>query len=341
MVEMFGLLKELTARQTPEKVLIREEARHLVTKHVNFVSLIRVEEEKNVEGNVVVDENVIEPDRSDVAVPLKEVDKINGAKNRTDGEPVRSAKELVEAPSSQNVGYYLKHKINEKLIEGLVENHRFNDSMSTTREDIGGNFEIPCNVGGLKHIDALIDQGSDVNVMPLSIYNKLTDERHAETDIRLSLASHSNTCPLGIVEDVLVDVAGYMYPVDFIILYIKEDEKRPFILGTPFLTTAKAVIKFDKGTITLRSGKNKISFHRMPERLGKIEKGIKNSIEPITPTMIVNRLVLEWEERIKLHQEMEMKFDQWRSKNFNLEFPTPKKGECGLEDKRRSHVRGV
>ncbi|GJY65845.1 zinc finger, CCHC-type containing protein [Tanacetum coccineum] len=87
--------------------------------------------------------------------------------------------------------------------------------------------------------------------------------------------------------------------MDFMILDIKEDEKGPFILGTPFLTTAKAVIKFDKGTITLRSRKNKISFYRMPEPLGKIEKGIKNDIEPIAPTMTVNRLVLEWEERIK------------------------------------------
>nr|GEY26096.1 hypothetical protein [Tanacetum cinerariifolium] len=39
--------------------------------------------------------------------------------------------------------------------------------------------------------------------------------------------------------------------MDFVILDIKKDEKRPFILGTPFLITAKAVIKFIKGTITL------------------------------------------------------------------------------------------
>ncbi|GJT16515.1 reverse transcriptase domain-containing protein [Tanacetum coccineum] len=114
---------------------------------------------------------------------------------------------------------------------------------------------------------------------------------------------------LGIAEDVLVDVAGYVYPVDFMILDIKEDEKRPFILGTPFLTMAKVVIKFDKGTITLRSGKSKISFHRIPKSLCKVEKGIKNDIEPIAPTMTVNRIVLEWEEKIKLHQEKEMKFD--------------------------------
>ncbi|GJZ76376.1 nucleotide-binding alpha-beta plait domain-containing protein, partial [Tanacetum coccineum] len=146
--------------------------------------------------------------------------------------------------SSHTVGYYLKHRINEKLIEGLVENEKFNDSVPATRvrkmkqktynllpkgpmhdailkkkitrkEDVGGNFEIPCNIGGLKHTNALVDQGSDVNVMPLSTYNKLTDERPTETDIRLSLASHSYIYPLGITKYVLVDVAGYVHPIDF------------------------------------------------------------------------------------------------------------------------------
>nr|GFC28746.1 reverse transcriptase domain-containing protein [Tanacetum cinerariifolium] len=125
---------------------------------------------------------------------------------------------------------------------------------------------------------------------------RLTNKRPAKTDIRISLAKHSYIYPLGIAEDVLVDVVGYVYPMDFMILNIKEDEKRPFILGTPFLTTAKAVIKFDKDTITLRSGKSKISFHRIPESLCKVEKGINKDIETISLTMTVNRLVLEWKE---------------------------------------------
>nr|GEZ19496.1 hypothetical protein [Tanacetum cinerariifolium] len=157
----------------------------------------------------------------------------------------------------------------------------------TRKENISGNFEIPCNIGGLKHMNALVDQGSDVNIMPLPAYMKLTDKRPVEMDIRLSLAGHSYIYPLGIAEYVLVDVARYVYPVDFMILNIRKDKKRPFILGTPFMTTTKAVIKFNKGTITLRSGK-----------------------KPIAPTMTVNRLVLEWEERIKLHQKKEMEFDQ-------------------------------
>ncbi|GKE87781.1 zinc finger, CCHC-type containing protein, partial [Tanacetum coccineum] len=240
---------------------------------------------------------------------------------------------------------------NEELIERLVENQKFNDSLSATRvgklkqktynlspkgpvhdailkkkitkkEDIGGNFEIPCNIGGLKSTSTLFDQGSDANVMPFSTYNKLTNERLAETKIRLSLASHSYIYPLGIAKNVLVDVAGYVYPVDLVIMDIKEDERRLFILGTPFLTIAKAVIKFDKGTITLKSEKSKISFQRIPRPKDTIKKGVKNDIEPIAPIKTVNRLVLEWEEKIKLHQEKKMKFGQWRSKMFKSKHPT-------------------
>ncbi|GKD06397.1 hypothetical protein Tco_1181371, partial [Tanacetum coccineum] len=129
---------------------------------------------------------------------------VNKAENGIKNEPIRKdeKEETIEAPNSQPVEYYLKHRINEKLIERLVDNHRFNDSLSgarvgkikgrtynlsprgpvyeailrkkiTKKEDIGGNFEIPCNIGGLKHMNALVDQGSDMNVMPLFTYMKL------------------------------------------------------------------------------------------------------------------------------------------------------------------------
>ncbi|GJW25699.1 MAK10-like protein [Tanacetum coccineum] len=360
MTEMFRLLKELMTNRTPEKVLIREEAKFPVTKNVNSISLARGEEERSDKTDETLD-NIVKPTRIETEIPVKEAERNNETKNK----PIKKAKEeeVVEVLSSWPVEYYLKHRINEKLIEGLVDNNRFNDSLSrarvgkvkgktynalprghvyevilnkriTKKEDIGGNFKIPCSIGGLKHVNALVDQGSDVNVMPYSTYMKLTDERPAETDIRLSLASHSYIYPLGIVEDVSVEVAEHVYPVDFVILDIKENEKRPFILGTPFLTTAKAAIKFDKGTITLRSGKSKISFHRIPDSPCMTEKGVKNDIEPIAPTMTVNRLVLEWEERIKLHLEREMEFNQWRSKNFKGKHPTLITTKGGMEDKR-------
>ncbi|GKF66271.1 hypothetical protein Tco_0192788 [Tanacetum coccineum] len=47
MAEMFRLLKELTTSRAPKKVLIRDEAKSLVTKNVNSISLTRGEEERN------------------------------------------------------------------------------------------------------------------------------------------------------------------------------------------------------------------------------------------------------------------------------------------------------
>ncbi|GJX08902.1 MAK10-like protein [Tanacetum coccineum] len=322
MAEMFGLLKELRTNRAHEKVLIREETKSPVTENVNSISLTRGEEERNDDNDVVTGNDIKKTTITEMEVSVKEAKTKNVAENNTKNKPIKKAKkeEAVEAPNSQLVEYYLKHRINEKLIEGLGPVYEgILRKKITRKEDIRGNFEIPCNIGDPKHMNALVDQRSNVNVMPLSTYMKLTDKRLAETDIRLSLASHSYIYLLGIVEDVLIEVAEHMYLVYFVILDIKENEKRPFILGTPFLTTAKALIKFDKGTITLRSRKSKISFYRIPESFCKDKKGIKNDIEPIAPTMTVNRIILEWEEKIKLHQEKEMEFDRRRNKNFNVD----------------------
>ncbi|GJX14388.1 MAK10-like protein [Tanacetum coccineum] len=260
MAEMFGLLKEIITNRALEKVLIIEEAKSPVTKNVNSISLARKEEERNDKDDIATDGGI---NKTNTEIPVKEANKESKADDGTKNKPTRKTKnkEAAEVPSSQLVGYYLKHRINEKLIKGLVDNYRLNDSLSevqvgkikgktynvsprghvyeailkkkiTRKEDIGGNFEIPCNIGDLKDINALVDQGFDVNVMPLSTYMKLTNERPAETNIRLSLASHSCIYPLGIAENVLVEVAEHVYPVDFMILDIKEDEKRHFILGT-------------------------------------------------------------------------------------------------------------
>ncbi|GJT36686.1 hypothetical protein Tco_0927105 [Tanacetum coccineum] len=191
MAEMFGLLKELTTSTAPEKVLIREEAKSPVTKNVNSISLARGEEERNDDNDVATGDDIVKPTGTKTGMPVKEAEKENEAENGIKNEPIRKAgkKETTEAPSSQPVEYYLKNMINGKLIEGLVDNHRFNDSLSgarvgkikgrtynllprgpvyeailrkkiTRKEDIRGNFKIPCNIGGLKHMNALVDQGS-------------------------------------------------------------------------------------------------------------------------------------------------------------------------------------
>nr|GEU29770.1 hypothetical protein [Tanacetum cinerariifolium] len=104
-----------------------------------------------------------------------------------------------------------------------------------------------------------------------------------------------------------------MYPIDFVILDIKEDRRKPSILRTSFLTTARVEIKFDKGTITLQSGKSKVNFHKWLELFRKFEERKGDTIETLS---IVNECLLEWKERIKLHHEKELELDQWRNKMF-------------------------
>ncbi|GJR48146.1 hypothetical protein Tco_1139804 [Tanacetum coccineum] len=57
MTEMFGILKELTTSRAPKKVLIREEAKFLVTKNVNSISLTRGEEERSEKTDVTTRDN--------------------------------------------------------------------------------------------------------------------------------------------------------------------------------------------------------------------------------------------------------------------------------------------
>ncbi|GJZ15063.1 hypothetical protein Tco_0550740 [Tanacetum coccineum] len=61
MTEMFGLLKELTTSRTPEKVLIREEAKFPVTKNVNSISLARGEKERSDKIDVATVNDIEKP----------------------------------------------------------------------------------------------------------------------------------------------------------------------------------------------------------------------------------------------------------------------------------------
>ncbi|GJY20913.1 hypothetical protein Tco_0393479 [Tanacetum coccineum] len=119
--------------------------------------------------------------------------------------------------------------------EEAMDDVKDNESDKSVNEDsirwgkyVDRPMKMP-RIGRLKFMNTIANQGSDVNIMPLSIYNKLSSEKPIGTNIRLSLANYSYIYPLGIEEDVLVDVAGFVYPVDFVILDIKEDEYMPLI----------------------------------------------------------------------------------------------------------------
>ena len=60
------------------------------------------------------------------------------------------------------------------------------------------------------------------------------------------MAYRSMAQPEGILEDVLVKVGKFIFPVDFMVIDIKEDKKIPLLLGGPFLATGAALVDVNK-----------------------------------------------------------------------------------------------
>ncbi|GJZ15226.1 homeodomain-like protein [Tanacetum coccineum] len=96
--------------------------------------------------------------------------------------------------------------------------------------------------------------------MPLSTYLNLGLGELAHTKLTVELADRTVKYPKGIVENVLVGIGKFVFPVDFIIFDMPEDVKVPLILKRPFLSTAHAKIDVFKRKITLRVGDEKIIF---------------------------------------------------------------------------------
>ena len=81
-----------------------------------------------------------------------------------------------------------------------------------------GSPTISVNIGGTCVDKALLDLGASVNLLPYSVYKSLGLGELKPTTITLSLADRSVKIPKGIVEDVLVKVDKFYYPVDFVVL---------------------------------------------------------------------------------------------------------------------------
>ena len=105
---------------------------------------------------------------------------------------------------------------------------------------------------------ALLDLGASVNLLPYSMYKKLGLRELKPTTITLSLADRSIKIPKGTMEDVLIQVDKFYYPVDFVRLDIEPVAAGanyvPIILGIPFLATSNAIINFEMKLCNLHSG---------------------------------------------------------------------------------------
>nr|GEV85818.1 reverse transcriptase domain-containing protein [Tanacetum cinerariifolium] len=91
--------------------------------------------------------------------------------------------------------------------------------------------------------------------------NKLSLPNLYPTCMTLELADRSISCPVGVAEDVFVKVGTFHFPVDFVVVDFDADPQVPLILGKSFLKTGRALIDVFEGELTLRVGKEAITFN--------------------------------------------------------------------------------
>ena len=107
---------------------------------------------------------------------------------------------------------------------------------------------ILVNIGGISVEKTLLDLGASVNLLPYSIYKQLGLGELKPNSITLSLADRSIKIPKGTIEDVLIQVDKFYYPMDFVILNTETvamgANHVPIIFGRPFLASSNAIINY-------------------------------------------------------------------------------------------------
>ncbi|GJV37333.1 reverse transcriptase domain-containing protein [Tanacetum coccineum] len=156
-----------------------------------------------------------------------------------------------------------------------------------------GKFLIPCNFLEIAECLALADLGASINLMPLSIWNKLSLPELTLTQIILKLVDRSTTRPTGIAKDVFVRVGKFHFLADFVVIDYVVDPRVPLILGRPFLRMAQALIDVYGEELTLRVGDEAITF-----KVGNTSKFSYNDAESINEIDVIDVACEEYSQEV-------------------------------------------
>nr|GEV96675.1 reverse transcriptase domain-containing protein [Tanacetum cinerariifolium] len=150
--------------------------------------------------------------------------------------------ELAKVPLNENCSAMLLKKLPKKLGDP-------------------GKFLIPCDFRGIDICHALADLGASINLMPLSIWKKLSVPELTPTQMTLELADRSITHPKRVAEDVFVKVGKFHFPIDFMVVDFEADPRVLLILRRSFSRTGHALIDVYVEEITLRVNDESVTFN--------------------------------------------------------------------------------
>jgi len=121
----------------------------------------------------------------------------------------------------------------------LEQDHEVVEVDASLKVEDPGKFVLTCKIENGGYFNAICDIGSSINVMLLEIFEKLGIGRLKETDVEIEIIDGSIIKPHGVVEDMLVKIEDFVFPVDFMVFEKQADPLIPLIFGRPFLATGE------------------------------------------------------------------------------------------------------
>nr|GEX33934.1 putative reverse transcriptase domain-containing protein [Tanacetum cinerariifolium] len=108
---------------------------------------------------------------------------------------------------------------------------------------------------------ALADLDASINLMPLSMWNRLSLPKLSPSCMTLELTDCLISRLVGVIEDVFVKVGTFYFPTDFLVVDFDADPRVLLIIRRSFLKTRRPLIDVYVGELTLRVGKEAVTFN--------------------------------------------------------------------------------
>ncbi|GJU64717.1 reverse transcriptase domain-containing protein [Tanacetum coccineum] len=166
-----------------------------------------------------------------------------------------------------NYGKFLKDLVsNKSKIEQIFAAFLSEECSAILQNNLPPNlgdpesFLIPYKLVNSVEYVTLDDLGTAINLMPYLLYAALFETTLKPTRMSIQLANHTYQYPMGVAENMLIQVGKFVFPIDFVILQIEEDDRVPLILGRPFLHTADAIIRVKNKELNLGIKEDRATF---------------------------------------------------------------------------------
>ncbi|GKC62644.1 reverse transcriptase domain-containing protein, partial [Tanacetum coccineum] len=225
------------------------------------------------------------------------IEKVQPSNDQTQAptfEPVNAPKPNLPYPSRLN-SQKLRERDDHQMMNTPVNENCSAVILKKLPEKLGdpGKFLIPCNFPEIVECLALADLGASINLMPLSIWRKLSLPELTPTQMILELADRSTTRPTGIAEDVFVRVGKFHFLADFVVVDFVVDPRVPLILRRPFLRMARALIDVYDKELTLRVSDEAITF-----KVGNTSRYSYNDVELINRIDVIDVACEEYSQEV-------------------------------------------